>query len=199
MRCLSIWCWSHACTSNADGSEQQIGYPSQTLTNAERKYSNWKGGLGLCIGVRRFHSYLFGHPFKLWTDHQPLLALLTENRSTTPQASGIGHWAFLLSAYEYILQFRNTPTHGNADALSRLPLPTVPEKTTISLELVLAIEHLADSLVTAGQIRVWTQIGNLPYQQSFSLSGKGGQTSATQSWHRIRLERQNCQYMKAVL
>ena len=32
--------------------------------------------------------------------------------------------------------------------------------------------------------------GTPPYQQSFSLSGKGGQASATQSWHCMHLKRQ---------
>ena len=34
-----------------------------------------------------FHSYLFGHPFDLITDHKPLLALLNEHKPTSPQAS----------------------------------------------------------------------------------------------------------------
>ena len=142
-----------------DGSEQPIGYASRTLTNAEKNYSQLeKEGLACVFGVRRFHSYLFGHPFELWTDHQPLLALLKENRSTTPQASArIQRWALLLTTYEYTLRFRNTHAHANADALSRLPLPTVPEQTPIPPELVLLTEHLADSPVTAGQICVWTR------------------------------------------
>ena len=111
-----------------DGSEQPIGYASRT--DAEKNYSQLeKEGLACVFGVRRFHSYLFGHPFELWTDHQPLLALLKENRSTTPQASArIQRWALLLTTYEYTLRFRNTHAHANADALSRLPLPTVPEQ-----------------------------------------------------------------------
>ena len=142
-----------------DGSEQPIGYASRTLTNAEKIYSQLeKEGLACVFGVRRFHSYLFGHPFELWTDHQQLLALLKENQSTTPQASArIQRWALLLTAYEYTLRFRNTHAHANTDALSRIPLPTVPEQTPIPPELVLLTEHLADSPVTAGQICVCTR------------------------------------------
>ena len=31
-------------------------------------------------------------------------------------------WALLLSGYSYVIQFRSTQCHGNADGLSRLPL-----------------------------------------------------------------------------
>ena len=63
-----------------DGSEQPNGYASRTLTNAKKNYFQLeKEGLACVFGVRRFHSFLFGHPFELWTDHQPLLALLKEN------------------------------------------------------------------------------------------------------------------------
>ena len=34
-------------------------------------------------------------------------------------------WALTLSAYHYDIQFKPTAQHGNADGLSRLPLPRV--------------------------------------------------------------------------
>ncbi len=53
--------------------------------------------------------------------------------------------------------FRNTAAHANADALSRLPLPVEPAKTETPPELVLLAEHLADSPVTADDVRLWTR------------------------------------------
>ena len=61
-----------------------------------------------------------------------------------------------MSGYEYTLCFRKTMAHANADALSRLPLPKEPVKTTSPPELVLLAEHLAESPVTANDIRTWT-------------------------------------------
>ena len=55
------------------------------------------------------------------------------------------------------MRFRNTRAHANADALSRLPLPIVPEQVPTPPELVLLTERLADSPVTADQIRDWTR------------------------------------------
>ena len=72
-----------------DGSEKPVGFVSRTLTDAEKKYCQIeKEGLACVYGVTRFHSYLFGHHFKLQTDHKPLLTLFNESKAVSPQASG---------------------------------------------------------------------------------------------------------------
>ena len=79
-----------------DGSELPIGYASRKLSKSEKNYSQLeKEALACVFSVRRFHSYLFGHHFELYTDHQPLLALLNEHQPTLPQASArVCHWAY---------------------------------------------------------------------------------------------------------
>ena len=47
--------------------------------------------------------------------------------------------------------------HGNAGALSRVPLGDIPAQTNTLTELVLLMEHLADSHITAKQIQTWTR------------------------------------------
>ena len=101
-----------------------------------------KEGLVCIFGVKKFHDYVFGHPFELITDHKPLLGLFKE---------------LLLSEYEYTLKFRTTTKHANADALSRLPLPVVPKPSNVPPELVLLTEN---SPVTAHDIKVWTRRDN---------------------------------------
>ena len=93
-----------------DGAERPIGYVSRSLTKAERNYSQLeKEGLSCVFGVKRFHDYLVGHHFLLYTDHKPLLALLNEYRVTSPQASArIHRWSLFHSAYEYNLKFRDS-------------------------------------------------------------------------------------------
>ena len=142
-----------------DGSERPIGYASRSLSSAQRNYSQLeKEALALVFGIKRFHAYLFGHRFELITDHQPLLALLHEHRPTSPQASArVRRWSLLLSAYEYKLTFRKTHEHQNADALSRLPLPQTQTESSTPPELVLLMDHLDDSPVTARHIQTWTR------------------------------------------
>ena len=141
-----------------DGSDQPIGYASRTLNSAERNYSQLeKEGLSCIFGIKRFYCYLFGHPFTLITDHKPLLGLLGGHKPTSPQASArIRRWSLYLSMFEYTLKFRNTLAHANADALSRLPLPEKPTVSQTPPELVLLADHLANSPVTADQIRAAT-------------------------------------------
>ena len=142
-----------------DGSERPIGYASRTLNEAERNYSQLeKEGLSLVFGIKKFYAYLFGKPFELVTDHQPLLGLLKEGRPTSPQASArIRRWSLYLSMFEYTLKFRRTTAHANADALSRLPLPVEPAVAVTPPELVLLTEHLSNSPISADQIRMQTR------------------------------------------
>ena len=141
-----------------DGSERPIGYVSRTLNTAERNYSQLeKEGLACVYGVKRFYSYLFGHSFQLITDHKPLLGLLRECKSTSPQASArVRRWSLYLSQFEYQLTFRGTLAHANADALSRLPLPHSPDIAQPPAEVVLLCQHLDDSPVTAKHIQEGT-------------------------------------------
>ena len=50
-----------------DGDERPIGYVSQSLTKAERNYSQLeKEGLSCVFGEKRFHDFLVGHHFLLY-------------------------------------------------------------------------------------------------------------------------------------
>ena len=73
----------------------------------------------------------------------------------------IQRWALTLAAYEYTLLWHPTQQHESADAMSRLPLPEKPLETPLPAELVLLMEHLEESPVTATQIRMWTRTAPL--------------------------------------
>uniref|UniRef100_H3ARH2 Gypsy retrotransposon integrase-like protein 1 n=1 Tax=Latimeria chalumnae TaxID=7897 RepID=H3ARH2_LATCH len=62
----------------------------------------------------------------------------------------IQRWALTLRAYEY----KAGRDHGNADALSRLPLPERSEKA--NQETVLLLDHMDTAPVIATQIKTWT-------------------------------------------
>ena len=108
-----------------DGTERPIAFASRTLSPSERHYAQLeKEALSLVFGIKRFHQYLYGRKFTLVTDHKPLLAILGPKQGIPPLAAArLQHWAVLLSVYTYDIQFKSTVAHGNADGLSRLPLP----------------------------------------------------------------------------
>lgn len=142
-----------------DGTERPIGYASRTLSSAERNYAQIdKEGLAVVFGVKKFNSYVYGRPFTIITDHKPLLGLFGELKAIPPMASGrIQRWALTLSAYDYTLVHKAGKDHGNADALSRLPVPTMHEETPVPEETVLLMSYFEkDAPVTADQVRQWT-------------------------------------------
>ena len=141
-----------------DGSERPIAYTSRSLSPTEQRYSQLeKEGLAIVFSVRKFHQFLHGRPFAINSDHQPLKFLFDTDRPTPVLASGrIQRWALLLANYQYSIQYRPGSKMGNADGLSRLPLPEAPSKVPSSGDHVFLIQHLNQSLITADQIRVWT-------------------------------------------
>ena len=60
-----------------DGTAQPIAYASRTFSTAEKNYVQLvHESLVLIYGVKRFHNYLYGRPFRLVTDHKPLTTIL---------------------------------------------------------------------------------------------------------------------------
>ena len=107
-----------------DGRESPVYYASRTLSAAERNYPQIeKEGLALVYAVKKFHQFLYGNKFYLFTDHKPLLGLFSETASLPARsASRVLRWAVMLSGYNYELKYRPGLQNGNADMLSRLPM-----------------------------------------------------------------------------
>ena len=108
-----------------DGVERPVAFASRSLSSSERNYSQIdKEALALVYGVKKFQAYLYGRKFTLVTDHKPLTSIFGPRKGVPAVAAArLQRWSLLLSAYNYDIEFRPTAAHGNADALSRLPLP----------------------------------------------------------------------------
>ena len=131
-----------------DGTERPIGYASRTLTPAERKYAqiDWEA-LAIVYGVKRFHQYLYGRSFVIYSDHKPLMYLFDEHRGIPMTASArVQRWALTLSGYSYSIAHCLGTKLGNADGLSRLPLPTAQKEVPQPPDTVLLLEQLNSSL-----------------------------------------------------
>ena len=117
------------------GADLPIAYASRALSGAELNYSvTEKELIGLVFAVKQFRPYLYGRPFKLITDHRPLVWLHNIKNPT----SRLARWKEKLRDYEYEVIHKPGKINSNADALSRNPVLTInkthPEtKNTINV------------------------------------------------------------------
>ena len=104
-----------------DSKLQVIAYGSRSLSKPERNYSVHKLeflALKWAISVK-FHHYLYGKPFIVFTDHNPLAYV-----TTTARLDAIGHrWLAELSVYDFSIFHKPGRKNGDADGLSRRPHP----------------------------------------------------------------------------
>ena len=107
-----------------DGTERPIANVSKTLTDTQRKYSQiQKEALVIILALHKFHQFLYGRKFILVTDHKPLASLFGPTKATPGLAANrLASCALVLNQYDYSIEYRQTNKHGNADALSRLPI-----------------------------------------------------------------------------
>lgn len=109
-----------------------------------------KEALGLVFGVMKFHEYLFGRKFTLITDHKPLLRILGPKTGVPPLAAArMQRWALILAAYTYEIQYKPSGQHGNADALSRLP---IADKSFPKSNPVFRVSYLDSLAITAKDV-----------------------------------------------
>ena len=103
--------------------ERMIACMSKKFTTDELKWAPYdREFLAMILPTRHFSHYLRWKPFKLFTDHKPLLAW----KDVTAQKDGSGkrtRWAMELSSYDVEVIYKEGKKHGDADALSRHPHP----------------------------------------------------------------------------
>ena len=107
-----------------DNSERPIANASKTLTDAQKRYPQiQKEALSIIFALKKYHQFLYGRPFILVTDRKPLISMFGPNTATPMLAANrLARWSLMLSQYDYTIEYRSTKQHGNADALSRLPV-----------------------------------------------------------------------------
>ena len=138
-----------------DGAELPIAFTSRTLASAEKRYSQLeKEALAIIFALRKFHDYIYGHHFTLFSDHKPLQYLLNESKPLPAMASSrIQHWAITLAAYSYTIKHKLGKQLSHADALSRLPLADQPSNVPQPRDVVLLLNHLSETVISAASIK----------------------------------------------
>lgn len=136
-----------------DGSERPICYASRSLNSAEKNYSQIdREALSIKFGVDKFYYYLIGRHFTLFTDHQPLVHIFgPKGHLKSLCATRLLHYALFLQNFTFTIKYRQSSDHGNADALSRLPLESSELHQLDSVEKF-QVDHMRILAVTAKDI-----------------------------------------------
>ena len=113
------------CTRFRKGGQRVIAYASRSLSKSEKNYLfiNWNS-LALKWAITdKFHEYLYGSQFQVYTDNNPLTYVLT-----TAKLDATGHrWVAALSNYTFSIIYKPGKGHKDADALSHIRWPMAME------------------------------------------------------------------------
>ena len=102
-----------------DNHQRVIAFASRSLSSTEKNYPAHKlEFLALKWAITdRFHEYLYGGQFDVYTDNNPLTYILTSAKlDVTGQ-----RWVASLANYDFQIFYKSGKTNIEADALSRIP------------------------------------------------------------------------------
>ncbi|CEG80192.1 hypothetical protein RMATCC62417_14561 [Rhizopus microsporus] len=94
-----------------------VGFMARALTKSERNYSVTKRGLlAIVYALKKFHTYLWGNKFYLYTDHKALIYIHTQEIL----GSVLVNWLDVIYDYNFTIYHRSGIKNILPDALSRL-------------------------------------------------------------------------------
>ena len=102
-----------------EGHQRVIAYASRSSSHTECSYPAHKlEFLALKWAITdRFHEYLYGGQFDVYTDNNPLTYILT---SAKLNVTGL-RWVASLANYDFRIFYKTSKTNVEADALSHIP------------------------------------------------------------------------------
>ena len=145
-------------SQNQNGELRVIAYASKVFNKSQRNYHAYDRELLACVTfIDQFRHYLVAKKFQLRTDHEALKSLFS---SLDPRGCR-ARWIEKLSDYDFEIVHRPGLTHGNADALSRMPTcdPSIQGTETVAaipvppvITVLPAIESLSRDAMRAAQL-----------------------------------------------
>ncbi|KAL5497311.1 hypothetical protein EMCRGX_G013768 [Ephydatia muelleri] len=137
-------------SQTTDGKVQVIAYWSRQMNKAERRYSTIeREALAVVAAVKEFYPYLYGRPFTLLTDHNPLTSL----QGLKDTGGRLTRWLLYLQQFDIKVLYRPGRCNGNADTMSRRPddsadqVAVVNEITCLSDTEMLRQEQAKDAYI----------------------------------------------------
>lgn len=119
----------------SNNQERPIAFASRSLTQAEQNYSQLdREALAIVFAVGHFFQYVYGRPFKLITDNQPLVRIFHQHAKLPQMTSArLQRYAAFLSGFNYEVVFKRGTDNTNADCISRASTPI--NQPTCDIEL----------------------------------------------------------------
>ena len=113
-----------------------VAYAAKSLTDTERRYANIERELLACVfGAERFHTYVYGKPFVIESDHKPLEMIQGKPLAAAPVR--LQRMLLRMQGYDCTTKYRPGSEMTLADCLSRLPTrnrdPEIPLDVQVSL------------------------------------------------------------------
>ena len=156
----------------ADGKEYAIAYASRMNSKAEGAFSSYEGEVSAVVyAVQRFRYWLWGRPFRLYTDCKAMQWLT----STAKLRSKIARWSLILAEYDMEIVHRAGKDNTVPDLLSRQPYGGTPAPEPGSAQLASAYLAAVPQLPVAGFSRLagqWAMPLLLGWSQGFSAEAK---------------------------
>eukprot|EP00057_Strongylocentrotus_purpuratus_P029010 XP_011683484.1 PREDICTED: uncharacterized protein K02A2.6-like [Strongylocentrotus purpuratus] len=114
--------------------ERPVAFASKSLSDAQSNYSNIeRETLALVFGITRFHSYLFGNRFTVYTDHKPLETICRKPLGSAPPR--LQRLLVKIQGYDCDILYKPGSQMTLPDTLSRLPNPRKREDVIVELRV----------------------------------------------------------------
>ena len=142
-----------------NGSLQPIVYASRSLTPTEQRYVQIeKEALALTWACERFTDYLLGLQFHIYTDHKPLVPLLSSAKRLDEVPPRIQRFRLRLCRFSFTISHMPGTQMYTPDTLSRAPLTNTAYASELSAEEVTSyssacMDSLPASIDKMGEIR----------------------------------------------
>lgn len=110
-----------------------VEFASTTFTDTQRRWpTREKEGYAIVWGLKKLDPYLRGRTFKLYTDHQSLIHMMSA------KTGKLARWTSTLAEYNFTLFHKSGISMGHVDLLSRLVQeedPFLPDRASYHPEL----------------------------------------------------------------